>query len=329
MKIPESSINIELYRRFGEDFDRFGFPAEIHRVTAGHGGEALLIIGSEKTALYDCGMAYCGADTAENIAETLQKLQESGRVKRNALDYILLSHSHYDHIGGLPYILDLYPDAVVYGSEKCRSVLDRENARKLIRELGEEARDLYRPGCGEPIRTDGLRVNVVLRDGDSISLGDETITAYETKGHTDCSLSYYLAPVGLLLTSESTGILEGDDYIHTPSLKIFPDSVASSCKCESLHPDYICLPHFGMIPCWMNDTYFSDFRAECKSKTDYVRDMMQKDLSYEEMLEHYIKKYWTPAKEAEQPFEAFRINSGHILNALIRAVEEENKETKR
>ena len=29
----------------------------IRRVTAGSGGEALLIIGSEKTALYDAGMA--------------------------------------------------------------------------------------------------------------------------------------------------------------------------------------------------------------------------------------------------------------------------------
>jgi histidinol phosphatase-like PHP family hydrolase len=42
-----------------------------------------------------------------------------------------------------------------------------------------------------------------------------------------------------------------------------------------------------------------------------------------EMLDSYIERYWSPIKESEQPFEAFRINSGHILNALIRAVEEE------
>lgn len=33
---------------FGSDYDRFEFPCRIDRVTAGHGGEALLILGSEK-----------------------------------------------------------------------------------------------------------------------------------------------------------------------------------------------------------------------------------------------------------------------------------------
>ncbi len=323
MKIPESNINIELYRRFGDDFDRFHFPADVYRVTSGHGGEALLIAGSEKTALYDCGMAYCGDDTADNIAEALEELKEQGRIDGRRLDYILLSHSHYDHIGGLPYILNRFPEAIVCGSEKCQSVLDRENARKLIRQLGEEAREQYAPGSRQPLLMDPLKVDMVLKDGDSVSLGDETITAYETKGHTDCSLSYYMDPPGLLFTSESTGILEGEDYIHTPSLKSFPDSIASSYKCENLHPAYICLSHFGMIPQEMNREYFALFREECKSKTDYVREMMGRGLSYEEMLEDYLVRYWTPIKESEQPFEAFRINSGHILKALIRAVETE------
>ena len=326
MKIPETNLNIELFSRFGEDFDRFHFPAQIIRVTSGHGGESLLIAGSEKTALYDCGMAYCGADTTDNIAETLDQLKEQGIIKKASLDYILLSHSHYDHMGGLPYILARFPDAVVYGSEKCKAVLDRENARKLIQQLGEDARELYTPESRSPLKMDPIRVDAVLRDGDCISLGEETITAYETKGHTDCSLSFYLMPMSLLFASESTGILEGENYVHTPSLKSFPDSIESSYKCEALHAEYIALPHFGMIPQWMNGHYFALFREECESKMDYVREMREQGLSYDEMLEQYIVKYWSPIKESEQPFEAFVINSGHILNALLRAIEEGDKD---
>ena len=138
-------------------------------------------------------------------------------------------------------------------------------------------------------------------------------------------MSFYLMPMSLLLASESTGILEGENYVHTPSLKSFPDSIESSYKCEALHAEHIALPHFGMIPKWMNDHYFILFREECESKMDYVRDMLKQGLSYEEMLEKYIVKYWSPIKESEQPFEAFAINSGHILHALIRALEEEGE----
>ena len=312
MKIPEFGKNIELFNTFGDDFDRFSFPADIRRVTAGHGGESFLIFGSEKIALYDCGMAYCGEKTAENIA-----------AETDRLDCIILSHSHYDHMGGLPYIRDRFPEAVVYGSEKCRQILEKNSALELIQALGEEARELYVPGSPKPVRTDGVGVDKVLRDGDVLPLGDMTITAYETKGHTDCSLSFYLEPAGILFTSESTGILEGKDYVHTPSLKSFPDSIESSFKCESLHPNYICLPHFGMIPQYYNDRYFEEFRKECKSKTNFVRAMLKEGLTYDEMLARYVKRYWTPAKELEQPVEAFEINSGHILNALLRAIEEE------
>ena len=322
MKIPAFDEKIELFNTFGDEFDRFSFPAQIIRVTAGHGGESFLIVGSEKTALYDCGMAYCGEATVINIEAALERLLQKGTIDAAKIDCIFLSHSHYDHIGALPYILEHYPDAVVYGSAKCQYILGRENARKLIEELGKEARDLYIPGSDKPIRTDGLKVDVVLHDGDSVSLGNLTMTAYETKGHTDCSLSYYLEPVGLLFTSESTGILEGKDYVHTPSLKSFPDSLASADKCEALHPAYICLPHFGMLPQDFNEQYFSKFRAECNSKMDFVRSMMADGLSFDEMLAKYIKRYWTAAKEMEQPVEAFEINSKHILNALIRAIEE-------
>lgn len=79
--------------------DRFGFPEYLARVTSGFGGETFLIFGSEKTALYDCGMAYAANGTIYNIH---RELRSHGKSK---LDFILLSHTHYDHIGALPYIL--------------------------------------------------------------------------------------------------------------------------------------------------------------------------------------------------------------------------------
>ena len=80
---------------FGSGYDRFAFPEGIRRVTAGRGGEAILILGEERTALLDCGMAYCGSRMVENLRRELD-----GR----KLDYVLLSHSHKEHNGELPYV---------------------------------------------------------------------------------------------------------------------------------------------------------------------------------------------------------------------------------
>ena len=100
MKTQEENVkdDIEIFNVFGDGFDRFAFPGKQYRVTAGRGGEAILIIGSEKTAIIDCGMAYCGGDVVKNIKN---KLAEEGR---NTLDFAFLTHSHYDHMGALPYI---------------------------------------------------------------------------------------------------------------------------------------------------------------------------------------------------------------------------------
>ena len=53
VSLPE---DISLFSVFEEDHDRFSFPGPVYRVSGGHGGEALLIAGSQKTALLDCGI---------------------------------------------------------------------------------------------------------------------------------------------------------------------------------------------------------------------------------------------------------------------------------
>ena len=52
-----------------EHHDRIDYPAPVLRVTGGKGGEALLILGPEKTCLYDAGMACFGDKLIENMIQ--------------------------------------------------------------------------------------------------------------------------------------------------------------------------------------------------------------------------------------------------------------------
>ncbi len=306
--------DVVLFDIFGDDFDRFDFPIDAHRVTSGSGGESILIFGSEKTLLYDCGMAYCGKFTVENIKT---KLAEKGRDK---LDYVILSHSHYDHMGALPYIRKAFPDVLVHGGEKAAHIFEKPSAKALMKELGTSARDLFMPESNEEILVDGIAIDVILKDGEEISLGDITVKAMETKGHTDCSMSYAFEPVKLLFASESTGLLEGRNYVHTPFLKDCNDAIASREKCMAYEPEYISLPHFGMLPKDFNDEYWEMLKDATETKKEFIRTMKEEGLDDEAMLDRYVEKYWDPAMEEVQPMDAFIINSKAIIKAFLKAI---------
>ena len=120
---------------------RYEFPKNIVRVTAGKGGEALLILGSEKTALVDCGMAYCADKLIENIHNVLKKETQFGQ--ECSLDYILATHTHYDHIGAMAAVKTEWSEAKICAGAYATKVFSREGAIQTIQKMSNMASRLY------------------------------------------------------------------------------------------------------------------------------------------------------------------------------------------
>ena len=81
------------------------------------------------------------------------------------IKYAMVSHAHTDHIGGAKYLQDHFGTRVVMSKE------DWDGAQKSIREPIRPTRDIE------------------MKDGDTLTLGDTTITMYLTPGHTPGTIS--------------------------------------------------------------------------------------------------------------------------------------------
>ena len=311
----------EVFRDF-ENHDRTDYPKPVYRVTGGLGGEALLILGSEKAVLYDAGMACFAGQMIANLEAILDR---EGRT----LDYVILSHTHYDHIGGLPYVLNRWPEVRVFASAKAKKVFESAGARETMRQLGENAANLYQVDNIDII-VDPLRVDQVAADGDRISIGtvdgsEEVLIAYETKGHTDCSLTWLLMPEKILFACESTGVLVGPDGIDTAALKDFDETIASAEKVKTLPCDHLIIPHYGVAPEGFQNQYFDLYIQAAKEEKAFIEGLVREGKCFDEILEAHKAAYWIEGRDEAQPYAAYRINTEHIVKQVMKKVESGDK----
>jgi metallo-beta-lactamase class B len=160
---------------------------------AGKAADNLYFLGNGIVAAWavDTSAGIILIDTLNNQAEVdkfiIAGLHTLG-VDPARIKTIIVSHGHGDHYGGARYLQDKY------GAKLYMSALDYDLAEKSP----------ARPNVwGPPPRRDQ-----VAQDGQTVSLGDETIRLFITPGHTPASLSM-LIPVKDKGTSRSLLYLGG------------------------------------------------------------------------------------------------------------------------
>lgn len=101
---------------------------------------------------------------------------------------ILLTHAHVDHLAGLNFLREKYPDAKVYMHEKDVPLLTKASLN-LSDMLPEPV------VCAKP--------DVLVKEGDHITEGAMDFTVLETPGHTPGGISFYEEKEGIVFTGDS------------------------------------------------------------------------------------------------------------------------------
>lgn len=113
-------------------------------------------------------------DPAIYTDELKMKIQSMGITK---LQYILLTHGHFDHILGVNGLLEEFPSAKVVISEEDQICLKSSACALLDGPILEE----------HPIRSD-----IIVKDQDVIQFGSKQFKVITTPGHTPGSVCYII-----------------------------------------------------------------------------------------------------------------------------------------
>jgi len=280
----------------------------VSRVSPLPGGSALLLTTKQKAALVDSGFAFCADEMLENIKAVLGDRQ---------LDYILLTHSHYDHASGSGRCRLAYKNLKVAASEYAAKILSKPSALSVIGELNASAAGHYGARfSGDELGN--LSVDVVVREGEEIDLGDVSLRVLEAPGHTKCCLSFYIPQNKTLISCETLGA-SADGFSIAPGFLVsYISSVSYIERLLRLDIENLFIPHFGPL----RGKDCAEFIKRALKAAESLKDLIVSDhlqgKTEEEIIEHYREVYYNGELEDIQPLRAFYMNAEHLVPMVIK-----------
>lgn len=272
------------------------------------GGEAYLLVTKDATALIDSGFSSSAPKMIQNIQNILGD---------RPLDYVLLTHSHYDHASGSAYIHDVWKDAKIIGSAYAHKIFGKPTAIDVMRELNNNAASLVDIHNYED-KLDQLTIDQTVSEGELIDLGSLHLRVIEAPGHTRCSIAFFSEEESLLLSCETLGLRAGDRLVIPCYMIGYDIAMDSIRKLIATDAQNILIPHQGMCVGEEAEQFLKDALYWNEEVMRMVSEGFHTGKSEEEMAQEYRDLFYTPTIAALQPEKAFVLNLSYMLPMLLK-----------
>ena len=187
------------------------------------------------------------------IAPSLEAQLSVMDFEPDRLMYLVISHSHADHCGAVPYLKRKFPNMQVLASAHFERVLSKQKVvdsiatsnRQMIDKLGiqSEYESLN-------LKFDGIKVDQVVAEEDVIDLGDGIEAHFiEVPGHTKCSIAVYVPKLNALFPTDAAPFPLGDmNRLAHPSPQYDFSMYRESLEKLARYKAEICaFEHFGVF----------------------------------------------------------------------------------
>jgi 2-aminobenzoylacetyl-CoA thioesterase len=288
---------------------------------AGHPGAPIYLLDGPAPVLIDAGYLLLAPLYEADIRKILGNRPPA---------YLLITHSHFDHIGSVSYLKHIWPEMKIAGSEKVGLILKRPHAVELISSLSAETvkimeylgiTEVY-DGPFEPFQLD-----ISLRPDQVIELDEDlTIRCLCTPGHTWDFMSYYVPERKILVASEAVGCSDGKGYIWTEFLVDYEVYMNSINRLSQLDFQVLCVGH--------------RFVLTGEDAKEHLRQATLQGEQYAAMIEAFLREErgnvdktvdrvksteWDPRPYPKQPERPYIINTSvrvkHLWKRMSKAVE--------
>lgn len=274
------------------------------------GSPAILVylIEGRQRALVDAGMSLMGP----MLRRALDPFGGFG-----ALDWHLLTHSHYDHIGCTPLICRERPGIRVGAHPRVGEIVNRPGAIELIRKLNASVAGGRLPEDPDIVEFDGFEVTDPLDDGATIDLDGVTVEAVWAPGHTRDSIAFYLPDQRAIIPGEAGGVPDFQGRIMPEFLQDIDAYVASLEKMAALEVEWVCLPHNYVLGGDAARHYFAD----SIEATHHFRGLIEQALDrangdVDKAIAELAEALYQPGG---QPRDAFMINLAAMTRVVARS----------
>ncbi|WP_246943737.1 MBL fold metallo-hydrolase [Bacillus pinisoli] len=181
------------------------------------------------------------------LLDGLKELQ----VNPSEIDYVIVTHIHLDHAGGVGLLLQHCPNATVIVHPKgARHLVDPSRLIQGAKQVyGDSFNQLFDPIL--PIPENRVQV---MNDGDTLKLSDDcTLTFLHTPGHANHHFTIHDSTTNGCYTGDTVGVsyevvLHRPFFLPSTSPNQFdPEMMLQSAKrIRDIKPTYIYFGHFGM-----------------------------------------------------------------------------------